>query len=155
MAAFTAKQIKIKLLCERAEKEDFLKEDLAAQGLTNKEIDEYIQNKRMEPHRKPQTTLPFEESTKSVTILNGTNIGLPNTHLVTTSTKDLMANVQRKFDKYKSLKKTEQELNLKDRTVEEKDKAAETILRKTRKFIVFELFIIDIFRKSSEKSGIR
>jgi len=107
MAAFKAKQIKIKLQCDRAEKEDIHREELADQGLPIPEIDRIIQNSRMEKYR-PTTTNPdpWEESGKVFSGLHATNFGLIGTHKVKTTTQDLYAPVQKKFDKYQTRKFT-------------------------------------------------
>jgi len=109
MAYRKAKEIKMRLLCERAEKEDILREQLHDKGLHTKEIEDYIQNKRMEPYRRPSGTHPIDENLKVIETLNHTTLGLPGTHKVISSTKDQYVKAQKKFDKYKTLKKIEKE----------------------------------------------
>jgi len=107
MAAFKAKQIKIKLLCDRAEKEDIQREELAEAGLSIPEIERTIQKSRLEKYRPTNTNPnPWEESHKVVGGVNNINFGLTDTHLVKTTTRDFYAPVQKKFDKYKSRKLT-------------------------------------------------
>jgi len=109
MAAFANKQIKMKLLCDRAEREELAREELAAKGLPSYEIDAIIQQKRLEKFRSTNSTLPWKENAEVVKILSTTNIGLADTHKVKTATQDMMAPVQKKYDKYRSLKKGEKE----------------------------------------------
>lgn len=104
MAHFKNKQIKINLLCERAQKEDILREELLDQGLPNHEIDKIIQNKRTEKYRVNNHVNPWDETTKTVKLLSTTNIGLSDTHLVKTEAQEMQALVQQKFDKHKQQK---------------------------------------------------
>jgi len=116
MAFRKAQQIKIKLLCERAEKEDILREELHEKGLHTKEIEEFIQNKRMEPYRRPATTHPVDENLKVIETLNHTTLGLPGTHKAISTTKDMYVKAQKKFDKYKTLKQQEKDQENLDET---------------------------------------
>jgi len=109
MAAFANRQTRIKLLCDRAEREELDREELASKGLSSHEIDAVIQNKRLEKFRTTNKTAPWQETGQVVKILNTTNIGLADTHKVKTSTQDMMGPVQKKYDKYRTLKKGEKE----------------------------------------------
>ena len=106
MAAFRAKQAKIKLLCERAEQDEVQREELESRGLSRHEIDRAIQESRLEKFRPRKETNPWDEMTKVAPTLTATNIGLVNTHLVKTTTQDLYAPVQKKVEKYKAQKQT-------------------------------------------------
>jgi len=107
MANFRNKQAKIKLLCERADKEEVLRDELASRGASHMEIMEAVHDKRLEKYRtNTAETKPWEENGKVVKILNTTNIGLADTHLVKTSAQAMSAGMQKRFDKYKTEKKT-------------------------------------------------
>jgi len=110
MANFRNKQAKIKLLCERADNEEKLRDGLASQGASHKQIMEAVHDQRLEKYRaNTAETKPWEENGKVVKILNTTNIGLADTHLVKTSAQAMSAGMQKKFDKYKSEKKAQRE----------------------------------------------
>ncbi len=104
MAFFKNKQIKIKLLCERAEKEDIIREELLAEGLSTHEIEKYIQDKRLEKYRKPAGTLPWDESSATVKMMSATNIGLADAHKVASTAKDMNNRVEKRYNKYKTEK---------------------------------------------------
>jgi len=104
MAAFKAKQMKIRILCERAEKEEIEREYLEAQGLTEQQIDETIKMRKTQNFRTPQQTLPFDEKNKVIKNLHATNLGLTETHLAKSATKAMMEDVERKFAKAKAKK---------------------------------------------------
>jgi hypothetical protein len=109
MASFKNKHIKIRLLCERAEQEESLRETLEAQGLTQDQIDQTIRAQRSTGFKPVHENLPWEEDKKVITTLHATNSGLPGTHLVKSSTKDMMEKTQRKYDKYNAQKQTQKE----------------------------------------------
>ena len=109
MAARNAHLIKMKILSERALKEDIKREELAAQGHNGKEINEIIQNIRMENYRKPLGTHPMDEEGKVVKILDTTNIGLSDTHLIKTTAQLFNARADKKMDKVKDKKQKERE----------------------------------------------
>jgi len=105
MAFFNAKLVKIKLQCERAEKEDIQREELLSQGLSRREIEQTIQNSRMEKYRPTTTDVnPWDESSKVAKTFGTTHLGLADTHLIKTTTQAMYAPVQRKFDKYNTRK---------------------------------------------------
>jgi len=104
MASFKNKHIKIRILCERAEQEEALREKLESEGLSQEQIDETIKAQRSTGFKPVHTNLPWEEDKKVITTLHATNSGLPGTHLVKTTTKEMMEKTQRKFDKYKAQK---------------------------------------------------
>jgi len=109
MANFNNRQTKIKLQCERAQKEDGERERMATEGFTNHEIESYIQNKRMEPFRRPLTVHPIDENRHVVNPVDLTSTGLPGTHLVKSTAKDFNVRAQKKYDKYNDQKKTARE----------------------------------------------
>jgi len=105
MAVRNAQLIKIRLQCERAEKEDIQREDLLSQGLSRKEIEQTIQNSRIAKYRPTTTDVnPWDESSKVAKAFGTTSLGLADTHLIKTSTQAMYAPVQRKFDKYNTRK---------------------------------------------------
>jgi hypothetical protein len=106
MANFNNRQTKIRIQCERAQKEDVERERMAAEGFTNHEIEDYIQNKRMQPFRKPLTVHPMDENRHVVNPVDLTSTGLPGTHLVKSAAKDFNTRAQKKYDKYQDQKKT-------------------------------------------------
>jgi len=109
MANFNNRLTKIRFQCERAQKEDNERERLAAEGFTNHEIETYIQNKRMEPFRRPLEVHPIDENRHVVNHVDLTSTGLPGTHLVKSSAKDFNTRAQKRFDKHLVQKKTTKE----------------------------------------------
>jgi hypothetical protein len=112
MANFNNRRTKIRLQCERAEKEDLSRERLAGEGFTNHEIENYLQNKRMESFRRPLTVHPMDEGRHVVHNVAHTSIGLPGTHLTKSATKDMFIRAQKKLDKNLLQKKTAKENEL-------------------------------------------
>jgi len=106
MANFNNRQTKIKLQCERAQKEDIERERMATEGFTNHEIESFIQNKRIEPFRRPLTVHPMDENRHVVNPVDLTSTGLHGTHLVKSAAKDFNSRAQKKYDKYNDQKKT-------------------------------------------------
>jgi len=109
MANFNNRQTKIRIQCERAQKEDVERERMATEGFTNHEIEDYLQNKRMEPFRRPLTVHPMDENRRVVNPVDLTSTGLPGTHLVKSSAKDFNTRTQKKYDKYLDQKKVAKE----------------------------------------------
>ena len=139
MASFKNKHIKMKILCNRAEQEEIIREQLEEQDVPDNEIEKIIREKRAEGFKTAQVDEPWSEKNKVITSLHATNSGLPGTHQVLSSTKDMFAKVQKKYDKYKAAKKAEQEglgntgaLSLDDearKTAKSEKKASKRIIR--------------------------
>jgi len=100
MANFNNRQTKIRIQCERAQWEDGERERMATEGFTNHEIETYIQNKRMEPFRRPLEVHPMDENRHVVNTVDLTSTGLPGTHLVKSTAKDFNVRAQKRFDKH-------------------------------------------------------
>jgi len=109
MANFNNTRTRIRFQCERAEKEDIIRENLAAEGFTNHDIENYIQNKRMEPFRRPLTVHPMDENRHVVNTVALTSTGLPGTHLTKSETKDMFVRAQKRLDKHTLARKTAKE----------------------------------------------
>jgi len=104
MAHFNARQMKIRILCDRAEKEEIEKEKLEEQGLSEKEIEETIKMRKTQTFHNTGQTLPFDEKEQVIKTLHATNLGLPGTHLIKSSTKAMMDDMERKVAKQKAKK---------------------------------------------------